>query len=400
MGENKKRCEKYVQHARTLGIPVVLGYLCSTSIVGLKTFDRNWSAEFKQQFTSSPKDWLQQDIKGKALPSWYGGEYNPACMNNPDWRKYQKFMVKTSLELDLDGIFFDNPTVHQQGCYCSYCIERFRQYLETIGKHIEGTSLSSLRTLAQNKPEEFKGFRCTIARDFFAEMRDYIKEINPKALITANNSLNAPEVIFSQCHTYGYNIKEMSKAQDFVVIEDMQSTPRRKVDGTIIECSPVYDLVNSIIEPKPLVAVTIADGDYHTPPNLTNLAIFEAFTRNTNYMLWPTWQEAQRKKMIQTISPFVKWLQKHAQTITSAKHRYDVLLYFPFDQWIKQQDCKELNIVRQLTQSNILYAVTSEKNFNEYFPNANIILALTLHLFPLFMLIPYQNSVRKILKYL
>lgn len=373
--KTKKEVREYVNHAKSLGIPVVLGYLCSTSIVGLKTFDQHWFDDFKQQFSSAPKDWLQQDIHGNSLPSWYGGEYNPACMNNPDWRAYQRFMVKTSLELGLDGIFFDNPTVHPDGCYCRFCMEKFSKYLERNGEKIEDTSIPALRKLAQYKSVEFKKFRATIARDFLEEMRNVAKQINPSAVITANNSLNAPEVIFSQCHRYGYNLQEMSRSQDFVVIEDMQSAPRRTANGIFVECSPVYHLVHSIIGSKPLVAVTIADGNYHTPPNLTTLAIFEAFTRNTNYMLWPTWEGSHRDKMIKIIRPFVLWLQKHAPAISSAKNRYDVLLYLPFEQWIKQQECKELQIARKLTQSNILYTVASEENFNDYFPHASIILA-------------------------
>ncbi|MGC8737188.1 MAG: hypothetical protein ACP5UA_00920 [Candidatus Hydrogenedens sp.] len=167
----------------------------------------------------------------------------------------------------------------------------------------------------------------------------------------------------------------MSKSQDFVVIEDMGSTPRCTSRGKTIECSFVYDLVHSIFGPKPLVSVTIANGDYHTPPHLTNLAIFECFTRNTNYMLWPTREESQRGKMIQVIRPFVQWLKKNAPPIITSKQRYDVLLYFPFEEWIKHEDCKELNIAKRLTQLNVLYIVASESNFEKYFSEANIILA-------------------------
>ncbi len=371
----KNDAQQYAQYAKSLGIPVVLGYLCSTSIVGLKNFDKNFPAELKNRLSTPPSEWLQQDIDGKPLPSWYGGEYNPACMNNPDWQIYQKYMVKTQLELGLDGIFFDNPTVHPQGCYCPHCMQKFANFLQSNGEKINDASLPTLRNLAKTRSAEFKKFRCTIARDFFSEMRTYAKQINPKALITANNSLNSPEVIYSQCHSYGYNIKEMSKSQDFVVIEDMYSTPRRTSKGATIECSPTYDLVNSIIGKKTLVAVTIADGNYHTPPNMTNLAIFEAFTRNTNYMLWPTWKESQRQRMIQTIGSFVKWLKQHSPEIESATRKYDVLLYFPFEEWINSQNCKELSIARELTKANIQYAITSEENFHEFFPKASIVIA-------------------------
>lgn len=370
----KDDAKKYVQHVRSLGIPVVIGYLCSTSIVRLNTFDSNFPPDLKNQLSTPPKEWLQQDVNGEALPSWYGAEYNPACMNNPDWRKYQKYMLKTQLEIGVDGIFFDNPTVHPNGCYCQYCMNSFLNFLSANGEKIENTSLSELRELARNRTKDFKKFRCIIARDFLADMRNFAREINPKAIITANNSLNSPEVIFSQCHKYGYNIKEMSKSQDFVVIEDMVSTPRRTSQGNFIECRPTYDLVNSVIG-KQLVAVTIGDGDYHTPPNLTKLAIFEAFTRNTNYMLWPTWEESKRDIMIKTISPFVKWLKQIYPELIDSKDIYDVMLYFPFEEWINHPECRDLEIARILTKENIPYIVASEGNFNNHFPKTKIIIS-------------------------
>jgi len=371
----KADTKKYVHHAKSLGIPVVLGYLCSTSIVNLETFDRNWSEEFRSQFNTPPKDWLQQDEHGKPLPSWYGGDYNPACMNHPDWRKYQKYMVKMQLELGMDGIFFDNPTVHEKGCYCPCCMEGFLRYLKSEGIEVTDTSLENLRRLAKGKGEVFKKFRCTIARDFFAEIRNYAKSLHPQAIITANNSLNLPEVLFSQCHQYAYNIKEMSKAQDFVVIEDMRTAPRTTADGKVYEMGPVYSLLNAILGGKPLVAVTIADSDYHTPPNLTNLAIFEGFAHQTNYMLWPTWQEQYRDKMMQAVRPFVLWLQKHKGLFEQSQPRQDVLLYFPFEQWVHNKECKELDITRELRRRNIQFGVASEENFEEAFKNATIIIA-------------------------
>ncbi|MCX8065513.1 MAG: putative glycoside hydrolase family 15 protein [Candidatus Hydrogenedentes bacterium] len=371
----KKDAKEYIKYAKSLGIPTVLGYLCSTSIVGLKNFDKNFPSELKAQLSTPPSEWLQQDIHGKPLASWYGGEYNPACMSNPDWRKYQKYMVKTQFEIGVDGIFFDNPTVHPQGCYCSYCMNNFLEFLKSKGEKISDTSLTSIRNLAQSKPTEFKKFRCTVASNFLAEIRSYAKQINPKSVITANNSLNAPEVIFSQCHKYGYNIKEMSKSQDFVVIEDMISAPRRNTKGAYIECSPAYQLVNSILGGKTLVAVTIADGDYHTPPNLTKLAIFEAFTQNTNYMLWPTWEESHRNKMIQAIGTFVQWIKRYSSEIRSSQPLYDVMIYLPFEEWINQQECIELAITRELTKANIPHIVISEENFHTYFSESNLLIA-------------------------
>ena len=85
---------------------------------------------FRDQFDTPPANWRQQGRDGKPLASWYGGEYAPACMNNPNWRAYERAMVREQLETGHDGIFFDNPTVHPQGCYCPHCITKFARFLE------------------------------------------------------------------------------------------------------------------------------------------------------------------------------------------------------------------------------------------------------------------------------
>jgi hypothetical protein len=90
----RETAASYNRSAKRRGIRLVLGYVCATSIVKLDTFDRNWPPEFRAQFNTPPAKWRQQDRNGKPLPSWYGGDYQPACMNNPDWRVYERFIVR------------------------------------------------------------------------------------------------------------------------------------------------------------------------------------------------------------------------------------------------------------------------------------------------------------------
>ena len=118
----------YNRRAKEHGIELAIGYLCATSIIKLDTFDKNWTDEFRGQFKTQPAEWRQQDRHGKPLPSWYGGDYTPACMSNPDWRAYERAMVRYQLETGADGIFFDNPTVHPQGCYCEHCMKAFAKF--------------------------------------------------------------------------------------------------------------------------------------------------------------------------------------------------------------------------------------------------------------------------------
>src|SRR5205085_3587717 len=119
----------YLKEAKRNGIHLALGYICATSIVKLDHFDCYWTPKFKQQFHSSPAEWRQQDRHGKPLRSWYGGDYEAACMNHPDWRAYERYIVRQQLEAGCDGIFFDNPTVHPDGCYCRWCMEKLAGFV-------------------------------------------------------------------------------------------------------------------------------------------------------------------------------------------------------------------------------------------------------------------------------
>ncbi len=355
----------YAERARSLGIQLVLGYLCATSIVGLDTFDDHWPSELRSQLLTTPDQWLQQDSTGNTLPSWYGGNYHPACMNHPDWRTYQRFMVRAQLESGHDGIFFDNPTVHPQGCYCPRCMEQFALFLKKEKRKTATASVEGLRQYALEHPDDFKRYRCTIAPSFFTDMREYARSLNPAAVLTANNSLNHRGVLFSQCHDYAYNINEMSQAEDWVVIEDMSSQPRILAGGKTMECAPTYAQLHAILHGKPLIAVTIAENDYHTPPNLVCLAMCEAAACNVGYMLWPTWPEEQRERMAAMVRPCADWLREHAGLINTSRPRRDVLVYFPFRRWIDTRECAINSLTSVLTAENISYDVVSEDRFGE-----------------------------------
>jgi hypothetical protein len=364
----RKNVGEYCRKAKQLGIELNIGYLCATSLIKLETFDKNWTDKFRAQFKTRPAEWRQHDRQGKPLASWYGGDYNPACMSNPDWRAYQHAMIRYQLEAGHDGIFFDNPTVHPQGCYCPHCMKAFSEYVaqnapKPVGP-VATEDVDAIRKLADAQPEFFLRFRSTIGRGFLADMRTYARTINPRALITCNNSLNAPSVFYSQCRTYGYNIEEMSKTEDFVVVEDQNTQPRTEAKGQGFEYGPTYKQLHAISHGKPIVAVTIANVDYHTPPNLMRLAMAEAAANNASYLSWPTWPEDQRKRMITAVRPQADFLRRNEKLLNEAPFRADVALYLPFQRWTETDVCTASTLAAALTKANIQYKVFNEESFH------------------------------------
>jgi len=361
----------YVRDAKARGIRLAIGYVCVTSIVKLDEFDRHWTPQFRAQFATPPGEWLQQDRDGKPLASWYGGDYRPACMNNPDWRAYEKSIVKLQLDAGHDGIFFDNPTVHPQGCYCPHCMKKFARFLGDAAAGDANVSLAALRQLALARPKDFMRFRCSIAADFLTEMRAYARTINLNARITCNNSLNAPDAFYAQCRTYAYDMHAMSAAEDLVVVEDMTSQPRVRADGMVVEYGPVYEMLRAISHGKPIVACTLAEGDYHTPPNLARLAMAEASAHGASYMSWPTWPADVRQRMIDAIRPEADFLRQHAELLNGTKSPADVLLFLPFRRWIDTADCATLKVAQALGHANMQFQVVCEDDLPASLAAAN-----------------------------
>ena len=367
----QKQCEAvaaYNKHARSKGIKLCIGYVCATSIVGLNSFDKDWSDKFRSQFKTPPSEWRQTGRDGNPLASWYGGEYQPACMNNPDWRTYEKFMVRQQLETGHDGIFFDNPTVHSSGCYCKYCMQNFAVALKDQGLLNDiPTDVQKIRDLTEKYPREFMQFRSTIARDFLAYIRKFARTINPNALITCNNSLNSPDVLFSQARGLGYNIYEMSKTEDLVVVEDMSSQPRRIPGSGIIEYGPTYKQLEAISHGKPVIAVTIAqvpglsnDDLYVTPPHLMRLAMAEAAANNSSYLAWRCWTPNQRERMARIVRPQAELMKKHEDLLNECAQRRDVVIFLPFRRWLDTDQCTPASLAATLTRANIQYGMVCE----------------------------------------
>ena len=168
-------------------------------------------------------------------------------------------------------------------------MEKFGIFARQAGLIKVPGSVAELRQFATTHPELFLRFRCRVAADFLTEMRSFARGVKRHSLITANNSLNSADTLYSQCRDYGYNIYEMSRAEDFVVVEDMSSQPRTLADGRVLEYGPTYQQLQAISHGKPVVAVTIADGDYTTAPELVRLAMAEAAANGASYLSWPAW---------------------------------------------------------------------------------------------------------------
>jgi len=151
-----------------------------------------------------------------------------------------------------------------------------------------------------------------------------------------------------------------------VVVEDQNTQPRTEANGQVFEYGPTYKQLHAISHGKPIVAVTIANVDYHTPPNLMRLAMAEAVANNASYLSWPTWPDDQRKRMIAAVRPQADFLRRNEELLNDAPFRADVALYLPFQRWIKTDQCVASALAATLTKENIQYQVISDKDLDSF----------------------------------
>jgi len=177
-------------------------------------------------------------------------------------------------------------------------------------------------------------------------MRRFARTLRPNALITCNNSLNSPDVLFSQSRGLGYNIFELSKTEDFVVVEDMATQPRVLPDGRLFEYGSTYRQLHAISHGKPVVAVTIAEADYHTPARLVRLAMAEAAAHGASYLSWPTWPESDRARMAASVRPQADLLRAQERWLNDTHPRRDAVLFLPFQRWIETDACAASRIAQ------------------------------------------------------
>jgi hypothetical protein len=76
--------------------------------------------------------------------------------------------------------------------------------------------------------------------------------------------------------------------------------------------------------------------------------------------MWPTWPEAQRKRMAETIRPQADFQREHFKLLNGVEPRRDVTLFLPFRRWVESKRCVASELAAKLSAANIQYAVVTE----------------------------------------
>ena len=290
--------KQFTAIAHRYGLKVV-GYIGSTM----------WYETFYAEEPDAAK-WEQIDERGR--PMYYSTQTfrHAACRNNPGYRAFLKKVVRLGAdELKLDGFHFDQLQWWPEpwSCHCRYCEEGFRAYLrskysnEQLRARLGHTNVAGIRVPDFNLEhppvtwagsvddpllQEWTQYRCGSLAQWWAEMREYIRELNPEASLQGN-----PTVPPGMNHgfVYGNDLGQLLPHCELMWTED-RNEPRWMADGRLVSRIREYKMARTM--GRSLLfwqRVEGPQGDYKPPfPELPlTLGLAEALAYNdANLGVW------------------------------------------------------------------------------------------------------------------
>ena len=119
-------------------------------------------------------------------------------------------------------------------------------------------------------------------------------------------------------------------------------------------------MIPAIARGRYLNVCTLAPGEYTTPPNLMKLAIAECTAHDASYLVWSCWDPAYRTGMERSVRQYHDFLSRYAALLGKTAPASDVLLIWPYDQWLDRGECPTAYWGRDLSAGNVQYDVAIE----------------------------------------
>ena len=172
-----------------------------------------------------PEKYLGVGLDGKPMGGthkhhgdWPGSDYVESCYANPYWLDFMKKEVEIYAREGIDGVFYDaGPFLVNPICYCRYCQDGFREYTKKVfGKE---HSLPRKVDYADRVYRACARWRWETYKDFFTEVHDHVKKINPEFVHTPNLLSYIPGYVYLFHHDFA----------DFLHLEEDNGPPHTNI---------------------------------------------------------------------------------------------------------------------------------------------------------------------------
>ncbi|MEO6982890.1 MAG: beta-galactosidase, partial [Edaphobacter sp.] len=291
--------------------------------------------------------WEQIDERGR--PMYYSTQTfrHAACRNNPGYRAFLKKVVRLgAVELKLDGFHFDQLQWWPEpwSCHCRYCEDGFRSYLRSkyndqqLRARLGHANVAGIRVPDFNleRPpvawagsvddpllQEWAQYRCGSLAQWWAEMREYIRELNPEASLQGNSTVPPG---MNHGFVYGNDLGQLLPHCELMWTED-RNEPRWMADGRLVSRIREYKMARTM--GRSLLfwqRVEGPQGDYKPPfPELPlTLGLAEAMAYNDANL--GVWNSEDKSEPVPGSRPalYVRFFHSHVADLVETRIIADV----------------------------------------------------------------------------
>lgn len=144
------------------------------------------------------------------------GRGTQVCYNSPALDSIQIRLVEFA-QMGGDGIYFDEVHMPREGCWCSYCREKF--------KSLTGKEAPESIDIHSDLYKEYQNFNNQSVVEGFAQWRQALKAVNPEfVLLIGSNTL--PKLVDRHLNTDLYQLADAHKTEPEIPMRTLRLVPK------------------------------------------------------------------------------------------------------------------------------------------------------------------------------
>jgi hypothetical protein len=302
------------------------------------------------------------------------------CPNNPYFVRLMEGRIRSQAETGIDGVYIDWTHMAGGTCYCGYCVESFRDYLnERLPKDIStkkyGHSDYKNVSLPLGHTDpfwmEWVVFRGHTLAEFHKQLRSSARQYNPHFLISGNvyGGFGFGPIAYDAAGNMemfgrdGYHDFIYSEIQEF-----LDTAPRKSDHGIKITNGPALKFLAAAAHGKPVIVyateITPPIFPDPTPQVLGAMAQINIAESVANQAIF-----REKRETPQEATEIYNFLYQNEQSLVGAHKYSNIAILTSLNQFFAREQSYSFSLSRVLSEKGIAHVMCVEDDISNGYVN-------------------------------
>ncbi len=334
---------------------------------------------------NDPRSWIMRRPDG-SFPFYRYAPYGRipdegfetwGCPNNPDYVQMMKGRIRSQAEAGIDGSYVDWTQIAGGTCYCSYCEEGFKNYLETYlpkatadikYNNADYTTIQLPTEYGQEFWMEWLKFRGHTVAEFHKKLRTAAREVNPHFMISGNvfGGFGYGPIAYDAAGNMemlgrdGYDDFIYSEMQEY-----LDSAPRKNSEGIRITNSPAIKFLSAASHGKPVIIYAteitkpiFPDTSEAVLSLMSQINIAEAAANHAIFR--------EKRETPPGATIFYNFLSNNESHLLGAQLNSDLAVIASLNQYLANESSYAFSTSRVLSDNGLNHVLIVEDDLNDH----------------------------------